>query len=56
VLFKHGVATSFSPGCCWLAVFLLKTAGNQQQSSKPIRIWKEPGIASTDHFMVKKII
>jgi hypothetical protein len=54
--FKHRVATSFLPGCCWLAVFLLKTAGKQQQSSKPIRIWKEPGIASMDHFMVKKII
>jgi hypothetical protein len=55
-LFKYGVGTSFLPGCCWLAVFLLKTAGKQQQSSNPIRIWKEPGMASTDHFMVKKII
>ena len=55
-LFKPGVATSFLPCCCWLAVFPLKTAGKQQQSSKPIRIWKEPGLAPTDHFMVKKII
>jgi hypothetical protein len=55
-LFKHVVATSFLPGCCWLAVFLLKTAGKQQQSSNPTRIWKEPGIDSTDHFTVETVI
>ncbi len=55
-LFKHRVRTSFSPGCCWPAVFLLKTAGKQQQSSKPIRSWKESGRASKDHLMFKKII
>jgi glucose-6-phosphate 1-dehydrogenase len=43
-------------GCCWSAVFLLRTAGKQQQSSKPIRMWKESGIGPIDHFMLKKII
>jgi hypothetical protein len=55
-LFKHSILTSFSPGCYWLAVFLLKTARKQQQSSKPIRSWKESGMASIDHFTFKKII
>jgi hypothetical protein len=55
-LFKHGVPTSFVPGCCWLAVFLLRTAGKQQQSSKPIRSYTESGIAPIDHSMFKKIM
>ena len=40
-------------GSCWIAAFPLKTAGKQQQSSKPIRRWKESDMASIDHFMFK---
>jgi len=32
------IAVFFVPGCCWLAVTLLRTARKQQQRSKPVRI------------------
>jgi hypothetical protein len=37
--------------CCFSAEDSKKTATKQQQNSKPIRSWKESGMASIDHFM-----
>jgi hypothetical protein len=48
------ILISFSPGCCRIAVFLLETAGKQQQSSKPIRIYTESGNDSLDTPCSKK--